>query len=67
MLFLTILVVMLANVANGQLTESEMLLRLQTYDEETKTYCTQQVTANWDVQTDVGNTAKEDAQVSKSE
>lgn len=65
MLLLNLLVVVLsANIANGQLTEAEMIQRLRTYDDQTKSYCNQQATANWNVQTDVGNTEKEDAQVS---
>lgn len=63
MLFVIVVVVTLANFAKGQLTEAEMRIRLQIYDLETKTYCNQQATANWDVQTDVGNEAKEEAQV----
>lgn len=65
MLLLVLVVVVLANFANSQqLTESEMIQRLQTYDQETRTYCNRQANANWDVATDVGNTAKENAQVS---
>lgn len=61
--FLTLLLVLLATVANGQLTEDEMRQRLATYDSETRTYCNQQVHANWAVQTDVGNVTNEEAQV----
>ncbi|KAJ6635505.1 Angiotensin-converting enzyme, partial [Pseudolycoriella hygida] len=59
---LTILpfVVLLANLANGQITEIEMIQRLKTYDEQVSFYCKQQVLANWDVQTDVGNKTKEE-------
>lgn len=68
MLFLTLLVALFASFAKGQdLPEADMIIRLQTYDEQTKTYCKQQATANWDVQTDVGNEAKEEAQVSENE
>lgn len=67
MWFLTLLVVTVANIANGQLTEEQMKLRLDTYDQETKSYCNRQVTANWNVQTDVGNEANEEAQVSVKE
>lgn len=62
---LAIFSVGLATFTNGQLTETEMLERLRIYDVETKSYCNRQAMANWDVQTDVGNSAKEDAQVSK--
>ncbi len=56
--------VILATFATGQLNEADMKSRLETYDEQTRTYCNRQALANWDVQTDVGNEIKEDAQVS---
>lgn len=65
MLFLALLVVVLANFANSQLTEQQMIERLQIYDEETKDFCNRQAHANWAVQTDVGNETNEEAQVSK--
>lgn len=67
MLLLALVVVVLANFANSQqLTEPEMIQRLQTYDQETRSYCKRQVNALWYVQTDVGNTTNEEAQVSQS-
>lgn len=62
--FLSLLVVVLASV-DGQLTEEQMRQRLEIYDGETRTYCNRQAHANWNVQTDVGNVAYEEAQVRK--
>lgn len=55
----------LTTIAHGQLTETEMRQRLDIYDGETRSYCNRQALANWDVQTNVGDVAKEDAQVSE--
>lgn len=60
--FLSLLVVVLASV-DGQLTEEQMRQRLEIYDGETRTYCNRQAHANWNVQTDVGNVAYEEAQL----
>ena len=46
------------------LSEEEMRTILNTYDIDSKVFCNAQAKANWDVQTDVGNTEKERKQVS---
>lgn len=68
MLFLALVVGVLACFANSQqYSEQEMIGILQNYDQETRGLCNRQSHANWNVQTDVGNLANEEAQVSFSE